>query len=75
MHRRYLNRAIVIAALVMSVPARGESQAACTAGPLSAYLNDAGIGCTVGGLVVNQFAGSLAALSLSLLLLVFSLAS
>jgi hypothetical protein len=61
MYRRYLGRAIGIVGLVMALPARGESQAACTAGPLSAYLNDAGIGCTIGGLVVNQFAGGLTA--------------
>jgi hypothetical protein len=44
-------------AAALATPARSEAQA-CTAGPLSAYLASAGLGCTFGGVRMNQFSSA-----------------
>lgn len=44
-------------AAALATPARSEAQA-CTAGPLSAYLASAGLGCTVGQVRMNQFSSA-----------------
>lgn len=44
-------------AAALVTPARSEAQA-CTAGPLSAYLASAGLGCTFGGVRMNQFSSA-----------------
>ncbi len=56
---RMTRTTIALAGLVtaLTVPGRAEAQA-CTAGPLSAYLASAGLGCTFGGVRMNQFAST-----------------
>lgn len=44
-------------AAAFAAPARMEAQA-CTAGPLSAYLASAGLGCTFGQIRMNQFSSA-----------------
>jgi hypothetical protein len=53
------SRTIALAGLVavMATPGRAEAQA-CSAGPLSAYLASAGLGCTFGQVRMNQFSSA-----------------
>ncbi len=61
MHRRHVNRLVTLlsaATLIATAPAKAAAQVACTPGPLSAYLTTAGLGCSLGGTTLSQFAGT-----------------
>src|SRR5687767_8686138 len=58
-HRLHRSIMVLSAATVVAVaPGQASAQVACTAGPLSAYLSTAGLGCSLGGTLLTQFAGA-----------------
>ena len=59
LHRLHRSIMVFSAATVVAVaPGQASAQVACTAGPLSAYLSTAGLGCSLGGTLLTQFAGA-----------------
>jgi len=56
-NRRFRRGCLAVAGLLAlsSLPGEGHAQAACRAGPLSAYLQSSGMGCRIGKARLGQF--------------------
>lgn len=50
-----LARGLLVVGAISIAGARAEAQPACAAGPLSAYLASAGVGCKIGSTTMRQF--------------------
>jgi len=56
-NRRFRRGCLAVASLVAlsALPREGHAQAACRAGPLSAFLQSSGMGCSIGNARLGQF--------------------